>query len=238
MTTLEKILDSLSAMALVGSTGNKLETAAKFLLANYKVEPVFLGYKPEGHKDTYPNILCVSINNEVIHGIPDARPFEEGDVVSIDLGIREEGLVYDGATTRLIGPLDAEGRVRGCSRAARELVKATQEALETGIAAAKAGNTNWTITEAIESVAKKYDVSVVHGYGGHGVREKLHEEPFIANRAADNKGKAVPLTSGMRLAIEPMLCTNSGETYEAKNGWTVKVRSGLAAHFERTIVVP
>src|SRR5208282_1964917 len=110
--------------------------------------------------------------------------------------------------------------------------------LEAGIAAAKVGNTNWTITEAIEGVAKKYGVAVVQGYGGHGVTDKLHEEPFIANRAADNRGKAVPLVSGMRLAIEPMFSSNRGENYIAKNGWTVKVASGVAAHFERTIVVP
>src|SRR5208282_5921191 len=178
MTTLEKILADLSAMSLVGSTGNKLETAAKFLLANYKVEPVFLGYKPQGQKEGYPNILCVSINNEVIHGIPDARPFEEGDVVKIDCGIRENGLVYDGATTVLIGPRDAEGRVRGCSVAARQLVKVTQEALEAGILAAKAGNTNWTITEAIEGVAKKHGLNIVEGYGGHGITDVLHTPPF------------------------------------------------------------
>jgi methionyl aminopeptidase len=239
VTTLEKILDSLSAATLVGSTGNKLETFVKFLLANSKVEPVFLGYKPEGHKEAYPNILCVSVNNEVIHGIPDGDPFEEGDVVSIDLGIRENGLIYDGATTVLVGSRDAEGRVQGCSYAARQLVKATQEALEAGVLAAVAGNTNWSITEAVEGTIKRNDFNVVEGYGGHGIDgDKLHSEPFVANRAADNKGKAVPLVSGMRLAIEPMASTNSGATYIDRNGWTVKVRSGLAAHFEKTIIVP
>jgi methionyl aminopeptidase len=118
------------------------------------------------------------------------------------------------------------------------LVTATREALEAGVAAAKDGKTNFSITEAIEAVAKKYELTVVNDYGGHGVGEKLHEEPFIANRAADVKGEPFKLTAGMRIAVEPMFSTNSGETYVAKNGWTVKVRSGVTAHFERTIIVP
>jgi methionyl aminopeptidase len=240
VTALEKILKTLGEQAIEGRTSKDLEQIASLLCSpcGLNVEAVFPGQKPEGHTDGYPNILCVSVNNEVIHGIPNDKKFEEGDVVSIDCGIRENGLIYDGAITVLVGQRDAEGRVRGCSAAARKLVKATQEALEAGIAAAVAGKTNWTITEAIEEVAKKYDFNVVEGYGGHGVGTELHEEPFIANRAADNKGKAVPLVSGMRLAIEPMFCTNHGATYIDVNGWTVKVRSGLAAHFEKTILIP
>ena len=238
-TTLDEILNALSGFVLVGSTGNKLETAANFLLRNYGVEPVFKGYMPEGHKDFYPNILCVSINNEVIHGLPDDRKFQEGDVISIDCGIKDkDGLIYDGAVTVLCGEKDEEGRIQGCSASARKLVKATQEALEAGVLAARAGKTNFTITEAIEKVAKKYDLTVVHNYGGHGVGEKLHEPPFIANRSADVKGEPFKLESGMRIAIEPMFSTNRGETYVDKNGWTVKVPAGVAAHFERTIVVP
>jgi methionyl aminopeptidase len=118
------------------------------------------------------------------------------------------------------------------------LVKATLEALEAGVLAARAGKTNFTITEAIEKIAKKYDLTVVNGYGGHGVGATLHEPPFIANRAADVKGEPFKLESGMRIAIEPMFSTNRGETYVGKDGWTVKVPAGVTAHFERTIVVP
>lgn len=238
ISTLEKILEALGEVVVEGTSGSSLEMAAKKLLDEFGVDAVFPGQKPEGHTDGYPNILCVSVNNEVIHGIPNDVPFQEGDVVSIDCGIRENGLIYDGAITVLVGQRDSEGRVRGCSATARKLVKATQEALEAGIRAAKVGNTNWSITEAIEEVVKKYDFNIVEGYGGHGITvESLHAEPFIANRAADNKGKAVPLTSGMRIAIEPMVSTNSGATYVDKNGWTVKVKTGLAAHFEKTIII-
>jgi methionyl aminopeptidase len=241
ISTLEKILKTLGEQVTEGRTSKDLEQIASLLCSpcGLDVKPVFPGQKPEGHTDGYPNILCVSVNNEVIHGLPNDIPFAEGDVVSIDCGIRENGLIYDGAITVLVGPRDAEGRVRGCSATARKLVQATQEALEAGIAVAKIGNTNWSITEAIEEVVKRNGFNVVEGYGGHGILgDQLHAEPFIANRMADNKGKAVPLVSGQRLAIEPMVATNSGATYVDKNGWTVKVRTGIAAHFEKTIIVP
>jgi methionyl aminopeptidase len=240
MNTLDEILNALSGFVLVGSTGNKLEASAKFLLANYGVEPVFPEQKREGSDEPYGYILCVSVNNEVIHGMPNDRPFEEGDVVSIDCGIKDkDGLIYDGATTVLVGERDKDNPeiVYGCSASARKVVKATKEALEAGVLAAKAGKTNFTITEAIEKIAKKYDLAVVQGYGGHGVGEKLHEEPFIANRAADVKGEPFKLEAGKRIAIEPMFSTSRGETYVEKNGWTVKVPAGVTAHFERTIVV-
>lgn len=240
MKTLDTILNSLSALVVEGGTGTILEQHAEGLLALLKVEPVFKGYKPEGAKEAYPNILCVSINNEVIHGVPDGRKFQEGDVVKIDCGIKEDGEIWDAATTVLVGRRDPDNpeRVYGTSVAARKVVKATKEALEAGIAAAKAGATNLTITEAIEAVAKKYDLQPVHGYGGHGIgTDKLHQEPFIANRAADVKGEPFKLESGMRIAIEPMFSSNRGENFIAPNGWTVKTVSGYTAHFERTIVI-
>lgn len=238
-TTLDKILSSLSGAVQEGFSGEQLEAVAVALIALFKVEAVFPEQKREGLDQPYGHVLCVSVNNEVIHGIPNDRKFEEGDVVSIDCGIKEDGLIYDGAVTTLVGRRDEKNPeiIRGTSAAARKLVKATKEALEAGIKAAKAGKTNFTITEAIEAVAKKYELTVVHGYGGHGVGTALHEPPFIANRSADVKGEPFKLESGMRIAIEPMFSTNRGETYIAKDGWTVKVASGVAAHFEQTIVV-
>jgi methionyl aminopeptidase len=239
MTTLDKILESLSALAVEGNSSNTLEAAAEPLLRLYNVEPIFPEQKRKDDEAPYGHILCVSVNNEVIHGIPNDRKFEEGDVVSIDCGIKENGLIFDGATTVLVGKRDEKNPdiIYGTSAAARKLVKATREALEAGVAAAKAGKTNLTITEAIEKVAKQYDLQVVHGYGGHGVGETLHQEPFIANRAADVKGEPFKLESGMRIAIEPMFATARGENYTTKDGWTVKVPSGVAAHFERTITI-
>jgi methionyl aminopeptidase len=107
--------------------------------------------------------------------------------------------------------------------------------LDAGCAQAKAGNNTHDIAKAIEAVAKKYEVYVVHGYGGHGISIQLHEDPHIPNEL--DGSLAVVLVAGKRLAIEPMFAANSGATYVAPDGWTVKTRSGLAAHFERTIIV-
>lgn len=242
MSTLEKVLNSLASGVHPGVTTMQIEQSAVALLDLLKLEPVFKGYQPEGHDKPYEFVSCISVNNEVIHGLPSDRKIEEGDVVKIDIGFKEDGLIYDGATTVIAGTHEIEKKgkkitVSSGSAAARKLVAATKEALEAGVAAAKAGKTNLTITEAIEAVAKKYDLNVVVGYGGHGIGEKLHEEPFIANAARDAKGEPFKLESGKRIAIEPMFCTANPNNFKAPNGWTVKVPAGLAAHFETTITI-
>ena len=229
MSVLETIIDHLALLTIEGATGLELEEQAAWLFKFYKVEPAFLGYQPKGFSKPYPNILCVSINGEVIHGIPDDRKFEDGDVVKIDCGLKDkDGQFDDGATTVVIG--------RG-SAAVRRLVKGTKEALETGIAAAKPGKTTNDIAAAIESVAKKYELEVVHGYGGHGIGIELHMEPYVPNEVIPDIS-AIELIKGQRLAIEPMLSTNRGFTNITSNGWTVKIAGGgIAAHFERTVTV-
>jgi methionyl aminopeptidase len=239
MTPLESILSSLATMTREGVTGKQLEYQAENLMRIYQVEPAFLGYKPHGFKgNAYPSVMCVSINREVIHGIPDDRPFEDGDVIKLDIGIKEEnGQFDDGATTVLIG--------KG-SGVARRLLKATQEALEAGVRIAKAGNTTLDIAKAIEGVAKREEFDVIHGYGGHGIGTELHMEPFVPNEAAYHRDgetlvpdvPPVTLTKGMRLAIEPMFATKRGDTVIGSDGWLIKLAGGgLAAHFERTITV-
>ena len=256
MTILETILQALASSTVEGTTGLDLEAQATSLIALYRVEPAFLGYQPVGLQSKYPNVLCISINGEVIHGIPDDRKFQDGDVIKIDCGIKyPDGQYDDGATTVVIG--------RG-SAAARRLVKATREALDAGIAAAKPGATTNDIAEAIEAVAKKYEVAVVHGYGGHGIGTELHMAPFIPNeivpvRKSTFEGEVwlvvdsipnkplepeyeipegVVLVEGQRIAIEPMFATVRGFTEVDKNGWTVKVvGGGVAAHFERTVTI-
>lgn len=239
MTKLEMILSTLATAVKPGITTKTLDELAETLYAEQGVVPAFKGYKPPnfgkkneaGEIEGYPASICVSIDREVIHGIPRDRKIEEGMVVKIDLGTVEEidGVKYfdDGATTVLVGH---------CSATARRLVKATQEALEAGIAAAKAGNTTHDIASAVEAVAKKHEVFVVHGYGGHGIGAELHMEPHIPNEL--DGSKAVTLIVGDRIAIEPMFGTNHGFTEVAKDGWTVQLlRGGLAAHFERTITI-
>lgn len=236
---LQEILETLSKMVAPGVTGKQLDESASFLCRNANVKPAFLGYKPPnfGGPDGFPNVICVSVNDEVIHGIPSERAFEEGDVVKIDMGIEKDGEFDDGATTVLVGGIDPKtGHIQGCSAVARKLVKATKEALEAGVAQAVAGKTTHDISKAVEEVAKKYDLHVVHGYGGHGIGKELHMEPHIPNEMDGTPEK--PLEKGTRVAIEPMLATNHGFTYVAKDGWTVKLRNGgLAAHFEQTVTI-
>ncbi len=239
-TILNNILDALSAMVAPGVATKSLDEQAEALCRLHDVKPAFKGYKPPnfGGEFGYPNALCVSINEEVIHGIPSDRTIQEGDVVKLDMGIEKDGQFDDGATTVLCGRIDEKtGHILGTSSTARKLVKATKEALEAGVAQAKAGKTTHDIAAAVEAVASKYGFHVVHGYGGHGIGEQLHMEPHVPNEIA-GATPPVELKPGMRIAIEPMFGSNHGFTYVAKDGWTVKLRNGgLAAHFEQTVTI-
>ena len=237
---LNSILRTLALQVNVGVTTKFLDEQAERLCSIHNVKPAFKGYKPPnfGGETGYPNVLCVSINDEVIHGIPSDRKIQEGDVVKLDMGIEQDGQFDDGAITVLVGHWNEEKqRLEGTSAMARKLVAATAEALEAGVAQAKVGKTTHDIATAIEAVAKKYDLHVIHGYGGHGIGEQLHMEPHVPNEVAGSAGP-VELTAGMRIAIEPMFGTNHGFTQVAKDGWTVKLRNGgLAAHFEQTVTI-
>jgi methionyl aminopeptidase len=231
---LQNILQTLATTVHPGQTTMDLEIAAAAMLRLHNCEPAFLGYQPEGAKTPYPNVLCVSLNNEVIHGIPSAdRKIEWGDVVKLDLGLRkpaktEGGLDFmeydDGATTVIAG--------KG-SATARHLLLATKTALDAGCAAAKAGHTTHDIAKAIALVADFFKVGIVKGFGGHGIGEALHLPPNIPNEPL---GEPVKLMAGMRLAIEPMFSSKRGDVHIARNDWTVVLNGGgVAAHFERTV---
>lgn len=240
MTKLETILNALAAAVKPGITTKSLDELAEALYKEQGVTPAFKGYKlpnfgkknEAGEIEGFPASICVSIDNEVIHGIPGNRKIEEGQVVKIDIGTLEQidGADYfdDGATTVLVGH---------CSAMARKLIKATKEALEAGIAAAVSGNTTHHIAKAVEDVARNYELHVIHGFGGHGIGTALHMEPHVPNELEDGH-PPVTLIAGQRLAIEPIFATNHGFIHVDKDGWTVKLhRGGLAAHFERTTTV-
>lgn len=239
-TLLNSILNTLAAMVQPGVTTKYLDEQAERLCSLHNVKAAFKGYKPPGFggEEGFPNTICVSVNEEVIHGIPSDRKIAEGDVVKLDMGIEQNGQFDDGATTVLVGRIDPKtGHILGTSSTARKLVGATREALEAGVAQAKAGKTTHDIAKAIEAVAEKHSLHVVHGYGGHGIGEQLHMEPHVPNEIVGDT-KPVELKPGMRIAIEPMFGTNHGFTYVAKDGWTVKLRNGgLAAHFEQTVTI-
>lgn len=208
-----------------GVTGTELDRLAKEAIAARGAEPTFVGYAPFG-KPPYPGAICFSVNEELVHGIPTDRVLEDGDIVSIDLGVTFGGYVSDAAFTAPVGEVSAE---------ARALMDATREALWAGIEAAQAGNRLGDVGAAIGARAEgKY--GIIRGYGGHGVGRKMHMEPHVPNFGTPGKG--LKLLPGMVLALEPMFSTGDPETEETDDEWTVvMVDGGLSAHFEETVAI-
>ena len=224
---LATVLHEVAKMVRPGVRSIELDKAAERLIRQYGDTPSFLHYKPEGARFPYPNSLCVSINNEVVHGIPDDTILEEGDIVGLDLGLTHNGLVADMAITVPVGTIDA---------GAKKLVDATREALSVGIAAARGGARVGDIGHAIETFAKPYGYGVIEVLGGHGVGHKVHEDPYIAN--VGRKGTGPILKPGQVLALEPMLNEGTKEVYLDDDGYTFETADGKrSAHFEHTILI-
>jgi methionyl aminopeptidase len=175
----------------------------------------------------YPSSLCISIDREVVHGIPGDRTIANGQVVSIDAGAIIDGYHGDAARTFIVGDSSPE---------VRELVATTRLALEAGIAAAIAGNRIWDISAAVEDVALPRGYGVVRPYVGHGIGTAMHEEPQVPNYRTKTKG--IELAPGICLAIEPMFTLGSADVETLGDGWTVVTRDGsVAAHFEDSVAV-
>lgn len=207
-----------------GVTGLELDELAKRAIADRGALPTFVGYAPHG-KPPYPGAICYSVNEQLVHGIPNDRVLKEGDIVSIDLGVTFGGYVTDAAVTVAVGPVSDE---------ARSLMKTTEESLWAGIDAARVGNRLGDVSSAIGSCANSY--GIVRGYGGHGVGRQMHMEPHIPNYG--RPGTGIRLQAGMVLALEPMFALGSPETEETSDGWTVVMCDGrLSAHFEETVAI-
>ncbi|MDR0598880.1 MAG: type I methionyl aminopeptidase [Treponema sp.] len=186
--------------------------------------PAFLGYGPRDNP--FPGALCVSINNEVIHGVPSRRKIAAGDLVSLDCGIDLEGFISDQAVTVEAGKV---------SDAARRLNTVTRECLKRGIAAAKAGERLLRISRAVEEHARAAGYGVVTRYCGHGVGFDVHEDPQVPNVP---KGPNPRLSKGLVIAVEPMICAGAGDVELLDDDWTVVTADGkLSAHWEHTIAV-
>jgi len=199
----------------------KLDDIVRREFAKRKVVPTFLHYQG------YPARVCVSVNDEVVHGIPDRRVLQEGDIVSIDLGATYKGFVGDAAITVGVGRISPE---------AERLVRVTEEALWQGIKAARAGARLGQISAAIQAHAEGNGFSVVREYVGHGVGRSMHEDPQVPNFGPADRGPL--LQKGMTLALEPMVTAGDWQTKKDSDGWTVRTADGsLAAHFEHTIVI-
>jgi len=188
----------------------------------------FLHYTPDPKRfPPYPSNICISVNEQLVHGIPRDRKLEEGDIVSFDLGATKDGFVGDAAITVGVGRITPE---------AERLIQVTEEALWAGIHAARAGTHLNDICGAIEDVALAAGFGIVRGYGGHGVGREMHEEPHVPNHRIRFRGQ--PLRTGLVLALEPMFTVGSPEVGEMDDRWTVSTKDGsLCCHFEHTIAV-
>lgn len=222
------ILDELEVLTVEGNTTLDIDDRAMELMEHYKVEPMILGYKPEFASRPYPACVCVSINEVIVHGIPNEDPIEfiEGDVVSIDAVIAHKGMVVDSARTIGVGEVSED---------AKQLIAITYKALEAGLGAAKVGNHINDIGKAIVAIVPK-KFGIVETFCGHGVGYDLHEEPIIPNFA--QKGNSPELKEGMVLAIEPMITLGSKEVEILYDGYSAVTKDGsLSAHAEHTVVV-
>ena len=207
-----------------GITGRELDELAKREIAARGAEPTFVDYAPAG-KPPYPGAICFSVNDELVHGIPGDRALVDGDIVSVDLGVTYEGWVSDAAFTAGVGTISAE---------AEELLRATEDSLQRGIEAAKAGARLGDVSFAIGNAAGAF--GIIDEYGGHGVGREMHEEPHILNMG--KRGTGLQLKPGMVLALEPMFALGHPRTSEGDDRWTVSMRDGsLSAHFEETIAI-
>lgn len=222
-----EILDELVAAAKPGITTLDLDRLAEELTLRKGARPAFKGYKP--HAVEYRHSLCVSINNEIVHGIPSAkRRLKEGDIIGLDFGVCYQGYFGDAARTVAIGSV---------SENARRLMKTTRDALYAGIEQARVGNRISDIGRAVQTTAESAGYSVVTEFAGHGIGRKLHEEPQVPNYF--RPGMPNPrLQEGMVLAIEPMINEGAAELEILADGWTAVTADGkLSAHFEHSVAI-
>ncbi len=218
-----KVLDEVARRVAPGMTTLELEALAEDAITREGAEPAFKGYHG------YPCVLCTSVNEEIVHGIPSERKVMRGDIVSIDVGVKLDGFYADSATTVALEPV---------SRDVERLLQVTREALELGIEQAKAGNDLADISEAIQRHVEAAGFSVVREFVGHGIGTALHEEPQVPNYVTPGKGRGPKLAPGMVLAIEPMVTTGSPAVRMQSNRWTAQTTDGgYAAHFEHSVAV-
>ena len=215
-------LTMLKKSLSVGMSTKDIDVLAMDYLSKNNAQPAFLGYRG------FPASICVSINSEVVHGIPSPkRKIADGDIVSLDFGCVIGGFYADAAVTAPVGNVSEE---------ALRLIQVTEESLERGIAAALVGNRLGDIGFAVQSHCEKAGFSVVYDFVGHGIGRALHEEPQVPNYG--KKGTGMRLVSGMVLAIEPMVNAGGSEVKVLDDQWTAVTKDGrLSAHFEHTVAL-
>lgn len=219
---LEKVHDELAAFIKPGISTLDIDRLGEKLIRSFGCTPDFLNY------NGYPASICVSVNDEVVHGIPkDSRILQEGDIVSLDAGLIYKGYHSDAARTHGVGEISQE---------ARKLIDVTRQSFFEGIKYAKAGNHLNDISTAIGTYAEKFGYGVVRDLVGHGIGTHLHEDPQIPNFSQRRRG--IRLVPGMTLAIEPMINQGRADVAWLDDDWTVVTQDGtLSAHYENTILI-
>jgi methionyl aminopeptidase len=215
------VLDEISDFIQPGQTTREIDQFAALRIKHYGARSAFLGYRK------FPCHLCISVNEQIVHGLANERRVDFGDIISLDVGVIYNGFIGDNARTVAVG---------GCSVEAQRLMDVTERALYEGIAQAIAGNRVVDISRAIQRYVEGQGCSVVREFVGHGVGRSMHEEPQVPN--FDDGKRSPRLRPGMTLAIEPMVNAGGPEVKVLKDGWTVVTKDGqLSAHFEHTVLV-
>lgn len=216
-----EVLEELATFVRPGVTTRQVDEFAAEAMKKRGAKSAFLGYRK------YPCHTCLSVNDEVVHGLANHRQLRFGDIVSVDCGVVYKGFIGDTATTLAVG---------GCGVAAQRLMDVTQQALQKGIAQAVAGNRVTDISRAVQNFVEGNGFSVVREFVGHGVGRSVHEEPQVPNFV--DPGSSHKLRAGMTIAIEPMVNAGRPEVKILKDGWTVVTQDGsLSAHFEHTVLI-
>lgn len=218
---LAAILSGVEKMAAPGVTGKDVSEYAKKELKAFGADAAFYGYQG------YPDVICISINDVVVHGIPADRPFADGDVIGFDFGVKYRGMITDSALTKVIG---------SSTKTKSRLLKDTERAMYAGIEQVKDGVRVGDIAAAIQKVLDAGNYGIVRELVGHGVGHHVHEDPNIPNYGIAGTGSV--LKAGMTIAIEPMATLGSYRVKLDKDGWSISTADGsLAAHFEHTVLI-
>lgn len=214
--------------AAVGVSLRELDTVAADVLSSFGATSSFQHYHPHFAPTPFPAVICASVNDVIVHGIPSDYRLRDGDVLSVDFGACVDGFHGDAAITFVVGDGSAEDR---------RLIATTQEALDAGIAAAKPGGRLGDISHAVGVVGRAAGYGIPEGFGGHGVGRRMHEEPSVPNEG--RAGRGLPLRPGLVLAIEPMFMAGGRDPFTVdEDGWSLRTADGSrAAHIEHTVAV-
>ena len=223
------ILSILASKVAPGVSALELEEEARRLIKEGGDRPAFLGYRPQGAKRPFPAALCVSINDEIVHGVPNEaeKIIRDGDIVSLDFGLLHRGLITDAAVTVPAGVIDKESE---------KLIETTKRALKSGIEAALPSSTIGDIGAAISKIVQENGFTLADSLVGHGVGYQVHEDPYVPNFGINGRGEK--LAPGLVIAIEPMVNIGKSGIKTSSDGYTIKTRDGSrSAHFEHTVAI-